>query len=104
MDTQPLGIIIPPDVDFSQLQYAREADGSMSFDWAPIERICEASGVDVAVFRNGPEDNVAALLATWYASHIDGGGARDTAFDDLVDEARIEDERGGGISHAPGRA
>lgn len=99
-----LQIIIPDDIDFADLQYARDPDGSVSFDWAPIERICAASGIDIAVFRDSPEDNVAALIAQWYASHLRGGGAHNAAFDDLIAEARIEDESGGGLSYPPGRA
>lgn len=99
-----LTIQIPEDLDFSELRLARDPDGMVSFDWSPIARICEASGIDVAVFRGAPEDNVASLITAWYREHLARGGARDAVQDDLIAEAQIEDERGGGISHPPGRA
>lgn len=97
-------IKIPDDVQFADLKLARDSDGRVSFDWSPIERICEASGVDPAIFRDAPEDNVSGLIVAWYAEHLRGGGARDPVQDDLIAEAALEDELGGGISHQPGRA
>jgi hypothetical protein len=99
-----LTIIIPDDLEFSALQLARDPDGMVSFDWTPIARICEASGVDVAIFRDSPEDNVAGLIMAWYVEHRQRGGTPDPVQEDLIAEARIEDERGAGLSHAPGRA
>jgi hypothetical protein len=94
---------IPDDVNFAQLKLARNADGAVSFDWTPIERICTASGIDPAMFREGPEDNVSGLLVAWYRQHIGHGGARDPVQDELIAEAALEEARGGGISHQPGR-
>ncbi len=105
MNTVPLGLTIPDDVAFADLKLARDpATGDLSFDWAPIERICEASGIDPDVFRLGPEDNVCALFVQWYAHHRAAGGQPDPAQDDLLAEMRLEDEHGGGFSHPPGRA
>lgn len=104
MERQLTRIAIPDDVQFADLRYAREADGSASFDWAPIERICEASGIDVAMFRDAPEDNVAALLIRWYTAHRANGGTPNAAMDDLIAEAMIEDAAGQPYSHQPGRA
>lgn len=70
-------IAIPDDIHFSDLRLCRDSDGAVSFDWAPVERICAASGVPVELFRDGPEDNVAGLLMTWYRAHRAGGGALD---------------------------
>lgn len=97
-------ITIPDDVDFADLRLTRDPDGSVSFDWRPIERICEASGIDVSAFRDAPEDNVGGLIAQWYAAHLARGGARDPVQDDLIAEVAAEDARGGGQSHQPGRA
>jgi hypothetical protein len=94
---------IPDDVNFAQLKLARNADGAVSFDWTPIERICTASGIDLAMFREGPEDNVSGLLVAWYRQHIGHGGARDSVQDELIAEAALEEARGGGFSHQPGR-
>src|SRR5690606_26156388 len=61
MEQQIALITIPEDVSFADLQYQREPDGSVSFRWEPIERICEASGLDARIFRDAPEDVVAGL-------------------------------------------
>lgn len=104
MQPTALTAVIPDDVHFSDLKLARDANGHVSFDWAPIERICSASGIDVAVLRDGPEDNVASLLSGWYRHHIERGGDRDATFEDLAGEALAEDAAGQPYSHAPGRA
>ena len=96
--------IIPHDVRFSDLKLARDPDGHVSFDWRPIERICAASGQDVAVFRDGPEDNLASLLSSWYHAHRSAGGEPDVVYEDLIAEVRAEDAAGQHYSHAPGRA
>jgi hypothetical protein len=103
-DTSPAAAVIPADVLFSDLKLARDADGQVSFDWRPIERICAASGLDIGLFRDGPEDNLAALLASWYQSHRTAGGERDPVYEDLIGEVQAEDAAGQRYSHAPGRA
>lgn len=96
---------IPDDLEFSALKLSRDPrTGDVEFDWQPIEQICEASGLDVDLFRNAPEGNLAALLSAWYREHLERGGARDAAMDDLIFEADAEDQHGGGFSHQPGRA
>lgn len=96
---------IPDDLDFSALKLARDpSTGAVDFDWRPIESICIASGLDVDLFRSGPEDNAASLISAWYAEHLARGGARDATMDDLIAEAAAEDLAGGGFSHQPGRA
>ena len=98
-------LTIPANLDFSALGLARRADtGGISFSWAPIEAICAANGIDVALFRAADEDNIAGLIITWYAEHRARGGAPDAVAEELVAEVLAEDQRGGGISHAPGRA
>ena len=96
--------VIPADLEFSALKLARASDGSVSFDTSVIERICAASGIDPALILQGPETNIAGLIVSWYAAHRAGGGATDPVAEDLITEARIEDERGGGLSHQPGQA
>jgi hypothetical protein len=103
-DTTRAAAVIPADVLFSDLKLARDASGSVSFDWAPIERICAASGLDIALFREGPEDNLGALLASWYQGHRAAGGERDPVYEDLIGEVAAEDAAGQRYSHAPGRA
>lgn len=96
--------VIPDDVTFSDLKLTRNSDGSVSLDWAPIERICAASGTDVELLRNSSEDNVAGLLVTWYAEHLKRGGARDPVQDDLIAETAAEERLGQAVSLPPGRA
>lgn len=97
-------ICIPDDVRFSDLQLSRDADGAVSFDWTPIERICAASGVDIDLLREGPEDNASALIVNWYYAHLAAGGDRDPVQDDLLAEVLAEDAAGQHHSHAPGQA
>lgn len=104
MQQQMTKVAIPNDLNFSDLRLARDPDGSVSFDWAVIERICEASGLPVELLREGPEDNVAGLLIGWYQAHRQRGGAPDPVAEDLLAEVRAEESAGQPFSHAPGRA
>jgi len=83
-------IVIPEAVDFADLNLARAASGEVSFAWEPIERICEASGIDVAIFREGPEDAVGDLITAWYAAHRQRGGKPDPVQEALIAEALSE--------------
>lgn len=60
--------------------------------------------VEVAIFRDAPEDNLAALLDAWYREHLARGGKADPVQEDLIAEAIAENQLGGGLSHSPGRA
>lgn len=104
MQQQLTKVAIPDDLDFSGLRLARDPDGGVSFDWAVIERICEASGLPVEILRDGPEGNVAGLIVGWYNAHRQRGGDPDPVAEDLIAEVQVENEHGGGQSHAPGRA
>lgn len=104
MQKQIARVAIPEGLEFADLHLVREPDGSVSFDWAVIERICAASGMPVELLRDGPEDNVAGLVIGWYQAHRQRGGAADPVAEDLIGEVRAEDAAGQHISHAPGRA
>lgn len=97
-------ITIPDDVSFSDLRLERSPSGAVRFDWAVIERVCAASGLPVELLRDGPEDNVAALIVGWYAAHRQAGGDVDLVAEDLLAEVRAEDAAGQSVSHVPGRA
>lgn len=100
-----VAIGIPSDLKFSDLNLARDpATGDVSFDVAVIERICEANGLPADYFMVRPEEALSGLLTSWYRAHISSGGAPDPVQEDLIAEALAEDERGGGLSHQPGRA
>ena len=104
MQQQMARVAIPDGVDFADLRLARDPDGSVSFDWGIIERICAASGLPVEMLREGPEDNVAGLIVQWYMAHRRAGGAPDPVAEDLLAEVRAEESAGQPFSHAPGRA
>lgn len=97
-------IKIPADLAISDLQLAREVDGSVSFDVGVIARIEAASGLPEGHFMSQPEDALAALLTTWYRVHLRNGGAQDPVWTDLIGEVQVEDARGQHVSHPPGRA
>lgn len=95
---------IPDTVKFSDLNLQRDADGHVSFDWAPIEAICEASGLDQEHLKEGPEDNVSGLIIQWYIAHRQDGGTKDATAEDLIAEVEVEEAFGQQFSHRPGRA
>lgn len=99
-----LSLRIPDDLEFSALELKRDPDGAVSFRWDVIERLCVDSGIDPAIFKDGPEDNVSQLIVAWYREHLARGGARDAVQDDLIAEAADEDDFGAGLSYEPGRA
>lgn len=88
-------ITIPEGVTYADLKLTRDpATGDVDLDWAPIERICEASGIDPDVFREGPEDNVGGLLVAWYQEHRARGGAPDPVQEQILAEVGAEDALG----------
>lgn len=87
-------IVIPEDVRFEDLRLKRETSGEISFSWDVIERICEASSVDPALFRGSPEDLTAGLIVQWYTAHRERGGSPDPVADALLDEV-IDEDYGG---------
>lgn len=90
-----LQITIPENIDFADLKLGRDPiTGAVSFDWLPIELICQESGIDSAMFTDTHEDNVAGLLVTWYVQHRRNGGEPDAIAEELLEEIRIEDELG----------
>lgn len=82
---------IPDSLKFSELKLTWDNDGNISFDWQPIDAICAASGINPAVFRDMPEDNVAGLIIQWYAAHLQDGGDRNPVADQLLAEVMLED-------------
>lgn len=45
---------------------------------------------------------VRLLIAAWYAAHRERGGAPDPVQEDLMEEARLEEEHGSGFMYPPG--
>lgn len=104
MQQQMAKVAIPDDLAFSDLHLSRDSDGMVSFDWSVIDRICEASGLAVEMFRDAPEDNVSGLIVGWYQAHRQHGGEADPVAEDLISEVLAEERAGQQISHEPGRA
>jgi hypothetical protein len=104
-ESSTMKITIPENLEFSELHLVRGAStaGAIEFDWEPIEAICDASGIDISVFYED-QAKLSSLLMAWYAKHRELGGAQDPVMEELIEEARIEDELGLGISHKPGNA
>jgi hypothetical protein len=100
-----LRVTIPDGVEFADLCLWRDADdGLLHFKTAPIEAICEASALDFDDLVQGPQPLVGLLIAAWYEAHIARGGAPDPVQEDLMEEARLEMEHGGGFTYPPGHA
>ena len=79
-------LAIPDDLAFEALKLTRDPrTGEVA--------ICAASGVDVEVFKHGPEaeDNVSALIVAWYRAHLACGGAPDAVQEQILAEVAAED-------------
>lgn len=87
-----LRVIVPEGLSFEALQLARKPTGIV-FDWAPIERICEHSSIDIDLLREQDESNVTGLIVEWYAIHLKLGGATDPVMEQLLAEAEAEGDR-----------
>lgn len=93
---QLLTIQIPADLDFADLKLSRDpVTLDIEFNWAPIEAICKLSGVDPAIFCDGPEDNLSSLVHAWYLVHLERGGEPDPVQEQLRAEVEAEFLPGG---------
>ncbi len=100
-----LRVTIPNGVEFGDLHLSRNPeDGLVRFEMAPIEAICEASALDLDELVQGPQPLVGLFIAAWYEVHLARGGVPDPVQEDLIEEARLETEHGGGFTYAPGHA
>jgi hypothetical protein len=80
---------IPAGLDFSALKLRRHLEsGDMEFEWAPIEAICTASGIDPVAFRQTAEANLASLISAWYRMHRELGGAADPVAEQITAEKK----------------
>jgi len=97
-----LKIRLPEDIDFASLRLSRDPlTRQISFESEPIEALCERSGIDPEIFLNGPQINLAGLLAAWYAEHLRSGGQHDPVADQVFIEA-ITEARYGAACVQPG--
>ena len=96
---------IPHGLEFEDLALAHDpVTGTVRFDLAPIQAICEVSGLNLAALVSRHDDAVCALIAAWYQDHLREGGSPDPVLQALDEEARYEAERGSGFSYPPGHA
>lgn len=96
MATVSMKIVIPEGLDFAALKLSRDpVTLDVEFDWAPIEAICDESGIDVRIFSEQHEDNVAGLIHAWYIEHLERGGAPDPVQEMLLAEVQAEEAAGG---------
>jgi hypothetical protein len=92
MHEKYLAFKIPEGLRFADLKLARDSDTlDISFDWQPVEHICEASGIDPSLLRDAPEDNISSLIVAWYAQHREAGGPKDPIAEQIIKEVRRED-------------
>lgn len=96
-------IRVPTGVVFSDLKLRYEPSG-ISFDWVPINRICEASGIDPDLLHNPDDGRITKLIIRWYGIHLATGGERDSAADALTAAVYAEDRRRSEQAPDPGRA
>lgn len=91
MAAKKLNVVIPEGLDFSALHLHRDPITlAVQFDWAPIEQLCAASNLDIALFRDSPEDNVSGLLVAWYFEHRQRGGDPDQVAEQIIAEVQAE--------------
>jgi hypothetical protein len=93
--SQNVHLHIPSDVDFSDLHLARDPiTKDLSFDWEPLERICDASGVKLEKLLEEREEVLAELIVAWYEVHRNSGGEPDLVQEQLIAEAMAENQFG----------
>ena len=96
---------IPHGLKFEDLALTRDpVTGIVHFDSAPLQAICDASGLDLVELVSSHDGVVCALIAAWYEDHLREGGSPDPVLEALDEEARYEMEHGGGFSYPPGHA
>jgi hypothetical protein len=84
-------LTIPADVSFSDLNLQRDSvTGDLTFEWGPIERICEANGIESEDLLAEPEETFSELLIAWYKAHLDNGGAPDPVEEQMQAEVEAE--------------
>lgn len=94
---------IPEDLRFAHLRLARDtATGDVTYDARVLRRIAEATGLSPDWLAG--EDAASSLIVAWYSAARASGEPPDQVQEDLLREIAAEDARGGGLSHAPGRA
>jgi hypothetical protein len=96
---------IPNGLKFEDLTLTRDpVTGTVRFDLAPIQAICDASALDLVALVSRHDGAVCALIAAWYEGHLREGGSPAPVLEAWDEEARYQMERGGGFSYPSGHA
>ncbi len=74
---------VPETLDFADLGLWHDQDtGAIQFNWSAVHELADHNQINRSVFDNS--DNVATLIVTWYAAHLQNGGAKDMAAERMV--------------------
>lgn len=93
--TAKLEVVIPSDVAFSDLNLQHDPNsGGIVFEYQPIERICEASGIDVDHLSEECEHDLGDFLISWYLKHRSFGGDPDYVADSILEEMKLIEAAG----------
>ena len=76
MDSRAVPIVLPPSIDFADLQLKRDDAGGLHYLPDPLAACCEANELDVGTTL-GNEHLAGMLVAEWYLAHRVAGGAAD---------------------------
>lgn len=107
METQnaKLEVVIPTDVAFSDLNLQHDPrSGGVVFEYRPIERICEASGIELDALAETDEERLGEFVMSWYMEHLAHGGEPDGVADSIIEEMSLMEQAGQRYSYPPGHA
>lgn len=80
---------VPETLDFADLGLWHDQDtGAIQFNWSAIHELAEHNQINRSVFDNS--DNVATLIVTWYAAHLQNGGTKDMAAERMFSAVKAE--------------
>ena len=107
MDTQntKLEVVIPNDVAFSDLNLQHDPrSGGVVFEYRPIERICEASGIELELLSESDDERLGEFVMSWYTEHLAHGGQPDFVADSIMEEISLTEQAGQCFSYPAGHA
>ncbi|MDR1855813.1 MAG: hypothetical protein LBR22_01440 [Desulfovibrio sp.] len=76
MNPAKIDLVIPPDIDFTDLRL-RRVPGGIAFEFEPIMRVCEASGFHPDPNADDTAEVFAIVLMQWHDLHVLRGGSPD---------------------------
>ena len=103
--TTKLEVVIPADVAFSDLNLQHDpSSGGVVFEYRPIERICEASGIEFDQLSEDETEGLGDFLMSWYMEHLAHGGQPDWVADSIIEEMTLVEKAGQCYSYPAGHA